>query len=61
VRNYCLVVLFRLVWFVFAAFAGKLPVVTKRNRYAIDPRRKENFVVLIGYILCRVTQWNLGG
>jgi hypothetical protein len=46
--------------FVFPAFADKSPAVTKRNRYAIASRRKENFVVLIGYILCGVVQWNLG-
>jgi hypothetical protein len=46
--------------FVFAAFAAKSPAETKRNHYAIDPRRKENFVVLIGYILCGVFQSTLG-
>src|SRR4030095_8215916 len=49
-----------LVYFVFAAFAPKSPAGTKRNHYAIVPRRKENFVVLIGYILCGVIRSNLG-
>jgi hypothetical protein len=61
VRILSFAVVFHLVWVALtAAFASKSPIVTNRNRYAIPSRRKETFVVLIGYILYEVAQWNLG-
>ena len=61
VKNYCLALPFAMSsLFVFDRFYGcKSPAVRKRKHYAIAPRRKENSVVSIGYILCAVIRCNL--
>lgn len=52
---------FRRVWFHFStAFTGVSRGGERRKHYAIAPRREENSVVFIGYILCAVVQCNLG-